>query len=66
MSNRTPVAEAFVHLAAKLSRAVRRKERIQAQGGDFEGALSDVQQIEHEAAACFILVKMPEGMGSGR
>ena len=66
MSNRTPVAEAFVHLANKLSRAMRIKDRIAVQGGDFDRAISDVQEVENEAAACFILVQTPAGMGRGR
>jgi hypothetical protein len=65
MSNRTPVGDAFVFLAGKLSRAVRHKERIavQAAGGElYEDALSEVQKIEQEASECFSLVKRPEGM----
>jgi hypothetical protein len=63
MSNRTPVGEAFVYLAQKLSRAIRIKERVAAQGGDLDQALGNVQEIENEASACFILARAPEGMG---
>lgn len=63
---RTPVAEAFVHLAGKLSSAIRKRDRIAAQGGDIVSAIGDVQEVEVEASQCFTLVKSPAGMGARR
>lgn len=40
MSRRNPVQDAFVYLAGKLSRAVRIKDRVAAQGGDLDEALA--------------------------
>jgi hypothetical protein len=64
----TPAVEVFRWFARRYSQAVRKQERMGAQGAreQIDEAIGNVQEIGNEFGECFMLLRRPEGMGAPR